>query len=156
MAASAIIQVNIYVANIKKLSLKFGLRKGAKPTILPNFPSYLQDHSEIPERLDRDELDLRHLRHTLQLSITEHQPENEQYSISSIHEIQQKYSILNFKEKWIYFRSSRTSLHIFKKLLSDDLLIMSHQIILNEQLNVRCFLNELPIRTRISRITDMR
>ena len=51
---------------------------------------------------------------------------------------------------------SLKSLHILEKLLSDDLLIMSHQIIFNEQLNVRCFLNEAPIRTRISQITDMR
>ena len=39
--------------SIKKLPRKPGLRKGAKPTILPNCPSYLQDHSETPERLDR-------------------------------------------------------------------------------------------------------
>ena len=103
--------------------------------------SIIQDHGETPERLDCDELDLRRLRHALQLSITENQTENEQYSVSSIDEIQQKYSILNLQEEWIYFRSSRTTLHILKTLLSDDLLIMSHQIILNEQLNVRCFLN---------------
>ena len=32
----------------------------------------------------------------------------------------------------------------------------SHQIICNKELNVKCFLNEVPIQTRISQITDMR
>ena len=33
---------------------------------------------------------------------------------------------------------------------------MSHPIICNKELNVKCFLNEVPIQTRISQITDMR
>ena len=82
--------------------------------------------------------------------------QNEKYSVITIDEVQQKYSILNLNEEWFYIRSSQSSLHIFKKILSGHLLIMSHQIILNEELNVECFLNEVPIRTQISKITDIR
>ena len=70
--------------------------------------------------------------------------------------MQQNNSILNLHEEWLYFQSSPTTLHIFKDFLSGHLLIMSHQIICNTELNVKCFLNEVPIQTRIYQITDMR
>ena len=47
---------------------------------------------------------------------------------NDIDEIQRKYSTLNLSEKWMYIRSSQTTLHIFKKLQSGPLLTMSHQI----------------------------
>ena len=80
--------------SINKFPRKPSLHKGAKPTLLPNCPSYLQGQNEPAERLDRDEIDIRHFHRALELSIAEHQTENEKYSVITIDEVQQKYSIL--------------------------------------------------------------
>ena len=67
-----------------------------------------------------------------------------------------KYSILNLSDKWMYIRSSQTTLHIFKRIHTGLLLIMSHQIFINTTLNVRCFLNEVEVPTKITDIYDIR
>ena len=50
----------------------FSIEKNAKTVRLPNFPSYLQGSSEYPDRLDRDEIDIRHFHQALELSRAEH------------------------------------------------------------------------------------
>ena len=141
---------------VKKVSRKPGLRKNAKPVNLPNCPSYLQGSSEHPDRLDRDDIDIRHFHQALELSRAEHKKEGDTFSVSDIDEIQLKYSTLNLSENWMYIRSSQTTLHIFKKLPSGPLLTMSHQICIDDTLHVRCFLNEDEIPTQITLISDIR
>ena len=141
---------------VKKVSRKPGLRKNAKPVNLPNCPSYLQGSSEHPDRLDRDDIDIRHFHQALELSRAEHKKEGDTFSVSDIDEIQLKYSTLNLSENWMYIRSSQTTLHICKKLPSGPLLTMSHQICIDDTLHVRCFLNEDEIPTQITLISDIR
>ena len=71
-------------------------------------------------------------------------------------EIEQKHSILNLAQNWFYFRSGPTTLNVIKRILSGHLLIMSHQILIYGSLHVRCFLNEVEMKTKITDITDIR
>ena len=141
---------------VKKVPRKPGLRKNAEPVNLPNCPSYLQGSSEHPDRLDKDEIDIRHFHQALELSCAEHKKENDSFSVSDIDGIQQKYSTLNLSEKLMYIRSSQTTLHIFKKLQSGPLLTKSHQICIDDTLHVKCFVNEDEIPTQITPISDIR
>ena len=141
---------------VKKVPRKPGLRKNTEPVNLLNCPSYLQGSSEHPDRLDKDEIDIRHFHQALELSRAEHKKENYSFSVSDINEIQRKYSTLNLSEKWMYIRSSQTTLHIFKKLQSGPLLTMSHQICIDDTLYVKCFVNEDEIPTQITPISDIR
>ncbi|KAI6648582.1 Transposable element P transposase [Oopsacas minuta] len=100
--------------SIKKVPRKPGLCKDSKPSILPNCPSYLKGQHEPPERLDRDEIDIRHFHHALELSIAEHQTENERYSVISIDVVLQKHSMLRLQDEWLSIRSNQFSLYIFK------------------------------------------
>ena len=140
-----------------KVPRKPGIRKNAQPINLPNCPSYLQGSSKHPERLDRNEVDIRHFDQALELSRAENKIENDSFSVSDIDEIQLKYSTLNLSDKWIYIRSSQTTLHIFKKIQSGSLLIMYHQICINDTLHVRCFLDKVEIfPNKITSIPDIR
>ena len=106
--------------------------------------------------MNRGEIDIRHFHQALELSRADYKKENDSFTVSDIDEIKLKYSTLNLSEKWIYIRSSQTTLHIFKKIQSGPLLIMSHQICINDTLHVRCFLDEVVIPTKITSITDIR
>ena len=90
------------------------------------------------------------------MSLAESKTENDKFSVSNIEEIEQKHSILNLAQKWFYFRSGPTTLNVFKRILSGHLLIMSHQILIYGSLHVRCFLNEVEMKTKITDITDIR
>ena len=141
---------------VKIVPRKPGLRKNAKPIYLPDCPSYLEGSSENPQRLARDEIDIRHFHQALELRLVEHQTENEKFSVSKIDEIQEKHTVLDLANKWLYFRSCPTTLHIFKRVISRQLLIMSHQILIDDTLHVKCYLNEVFIRTKIGQIDDIR
>ena len=142
---------------VEKVSRKPGLRKNAKPINLPNCPSYLQGSSYQPDRLDRDEIDIRHFRHALELSRAEYIKESGSFFVSNIDDIQLKYPTINLSEKWTYIRSSQTTLHIFKKVLvSGSLLTISHQISIDDALHVRCFVNEVEVKSQITHLSDIR
>ena len=53
-------------------------------------------------------------------------------------------------------KNDATTLNVFKRILSGHLLIMSHQILIYGSLNVRCFLKEIEIKTKITDFTDIR
>ena len=95
-----------------------------------NQSNYLQGSSERTERLDQYEIDDRHFLQALELSRAEHKKENDNFSVSDIDEIQLKYLILNLSDKWMYIRSSQTTLPIFKRIHTGPLLIMSPRSLL--------------------------